>query len=224
MTCAASSKAVRRRSDAFYVYAARAARGFGDGLAIIILPAYLTEIGFDPFQVGIIATAALLGTAITTLAAGFLAAHYDLRNLLLLTAVVMLATGIAIPTFEQLVLLLPIVFIGTMNPQAGDIGMMVPLEQAVLARGATDEERTRIFARYSLSGDLATAAGALAAAIPDALGPLGFSKLGALTAMFYLYAALGLVSAALYRALPHGQKQETRGQAALGPSRWVVYR
>jgi len=144
-------------NEAFYVYAARAARGFGDGFAVIILPAYLTEIGFDPFRVGIIAAAALLGTALTTLAAGFLGKQHDLRNLLLVTAFVMLATGVAIPSFEQLAVLVPIAFVGTMNPQAGDMGMMVPLEQAVLARGARDEDRTGIFSRYSLSGDLATA-------------------------------------------------------------------
>ena len=138
---------VSSSDEAFYVYAARAARGFGDGFAVIILPAYLTEIGFDPFRVGIIATAALLGTALTTLAAGFLGKHYELRSLLLITAFVMLVTGAAIPSFQQFALLLPIFFIGTINPQAGDIGMMVPLEQAVLAHGATDEERTGIFSR-----------------------------------------------------------------------------
>jgi MFS family permease len=211
-------------NEAFYVYCARAARGFGDGFAVIILPAYLTEIGFDPFRVGIIATAALFGTAATTLAAGFLGKHCDLRTLLLVTACVMLATGVAIPAFEHLALLLPTVFVGTINPQAGDIGMMVPLEQAVLARSATDEERTGIFSRYSLGGDLATAAGTLAAATPDVLTSFGFSKIGALKAMFYLYATLGVLSALLYQALPAGQREETHGRAALGRSRWIVYR
>jgi len=211
-------------NEASYVYAARAARGFADGFAVIILPAYLAEIGFDPFRVGIIASAALVGTALTTLAAGFLGKHYELRKLLLITAFLMLATGVAIPSFEHLALLVPIVFVGTMNPQAGDMGMMVPLEQAVLARGATDQERTPIFSYYSLSGDLATAAGTLAAAMPDALTSFGFSKIGALKAMFYLYAALGLLSAVFYRALPAGQREKTRTQAALGPSRWIVYK
>jgi MFS family permease len=211
-------------NEVFYVYAARAVRGFGDGFAVIILPAYLTEIGFDPFRVGVIATAALLGTALTTLAAGFLGKQYKLRKLLLITAFVMLATGVAIPSFEHLALLVPIVFVGTMNPQAGDMGMMVPLEQALLARGATDEERTGIFSRYSLSGDLATAAGTLAAAMPDALTSFGFSKIGALKAMFYLYAALGLLSAVFYQALPAGRREETHRQAALGRSRWIVYK
>ena len=40
------------RSDIFNLYAARAARGLGDGFAAIILPAYLLEVGFSPFQIG----------------------------------------------------------------------------------------------------------------------------------------------------------------------------
>jgi len=77
---------VATRADVVSLYAARAARGFGDGFAAIILPAYLLEIGFDPFQIGLVATAALLGSAATTLAIGFLAPRYHLRTLLLLCA------------------------------------------------------------------------------------------------------------------------------------------
>ncbi len=39
-------------SEVFYFYAARAARGFGDGFAAIILPAYWTERGFDHSRSG----------------------------------------------------------------------------------------------------------------------------------------------------------------------------
>src|SRR3954453_22983301 len=81
------------RSEVFYLYAARAARGFGDGFAAIILPAYLLELGFNPFEIGIVATAALLGSAATTMGIGYLAAHYDVRTLLLVCAVLMVLTG-----------------------------------------------------------------------------------------------------------------------------------
>jgi hypothetical protein len=47
---------VKAGSDVFYLYAARAARGLGDGFAAIILPTYLSEFGFSPFQIGIVAT------------------------------------------------------------------------------------------------------------------------------------------------------------------------
>jgi hypothetical protein len=40
---------MKRPADIFLLYAARAARGFGDGFAIIILPTYLSELGFGPF-------------------------------------------------------------------------------------------------------------------------------------------------------------------------------
>src|SRR6266540_5837038 len=189
---------VAGRADVVCLYAARAARGFGDGFAAIILPAYLIEIGFNPFQIGLVATAALLGSAAMTLAIGFLAPRHDLRTLLLTCASLMVVTGIALPSFQHLIFIAAIAFIGTINPTTGDIGVHVPLEQASLAQRASDADRTRVFARYSLIGALSIAAGALAAGLPDVLVATGMGKIGALQAMFYVYAALGLVGAALY--------------------------
>jgi MFS family permease len=216
---------VAARADVIYLYAARAARGFGDGFAAIILPAYLLEIGFNPFQIGLVATAALLGSAATTLAIGFLAPRYDLRTLLLLCAALMVVTGVAIPSFQHLVFIAAIAFIGTMNPTTGDIGVHVPLEQAALAHGASDQDRTRVFARYSLIGALSIAAGALAAGAPDLLVSRGMSRIGALQAMFYVYAALGLIGALFYSRLPRAEIKETAPRATpLGPSRRTVYK
>jgi MFS family permease len=216
---------VRRPSNVFYLYAARAARGFGDGFAAIVLPAYLLEIGFDPFQIGLVATAALLGSAATTLTIGFLAPRYDLRTLLLACAALMVATGVVLPNGQHFIFIAAIAFIGTMNPTTGDIGVHVPLEQAALAQQASDKERTRIFARYSLVGALSIAAGALAAGAPDLLASFGMNKTRALQVMFYLYAALGLVGAAFYAQLPHSKVKEAEARTtALGPSRKTVYK
>src|SRR5215471_2690954 len=214
------------RADILNLYAARAARGFGDGFAAIILPAYLLEIGFNPFQIGVVATAALLGSAATTLAVGFLAPRYGLRTLLLACAALMVVTGIAIPSLQHLVFIAIVAFIGTMNPTAGDIGVHVPLEQAALAHQASDQDRTRVFARYSLIGALSIAAGALAAGAPDLLVSLGAGKIGALQAMFHVYAALGLIGAVFYSRFPRTEmKEETAPQAtALGPSRRTAYK
>ena len=212
------------RSTVTLLYAARGVRGFGDGFAVIILPAYLTAIGFSPFQIGVVATVALLGSSLLTLLVGFIAPRHDLRNLLMLGAALMVATGLAFPQFEHIAFIGLVAFVGTINPQTGDSGVLVPLEHAMLAKGVPDEERTRAFARYSLIGALATAAGALAAALPDVLVAAGTSKIAAFQAMFYLYAALGLVGGALYQRLPHAQAQQTGSSTPLGPSRWVVYK
>jgi MFS family permease len=212
------------QSSIFLLYAARGVRGFGDGFAIIILPAYLSAIGFDPVLIGFVATASLLGTALLTLAIGLIAPRYDLRNLLMGGAVLMACTGLAFPNFEHFAFISLVAFAGTINPSTGDLGVLVPLEHAMLARGIPHQERTHAFARYSLIGALSMAAGALAAALPDFLVLAGVGKLSAFKLMFYLYAALGIVSAALYQRLPHARMDETQSSAPLGPSRGVVYK
>jgi MFS family permease len=210
-------------ADVRLLYAARGLRGFGDGFAVIILPAYLSAIGYSPLQIGIVATAALLGSAVLTLAVGFFAPRHDLRNLLLAGAALIALTGLAFPVSEHIAVVLAVAFFGTINPSTGDSGVLVPLEHAMLARGVADRERTAAFARYSLIGALAGAAGSLAAATPDALSLAGIAQVTAFKLMFLLYAVLGLASAALYRRLPHVEMRETPS-TPLGPSRGTVYK
>jgi MFS family permease len=212
------------RSDVALLYGARGVRGFADGFAVIILPAYLSAMGLTPAQIGIVATVALLGSSLLTLVVGFLAPRYDLRTMLLLGAGLMAATGIVFPNVEHIAFIMLVAFVGTINPQSGDHGLVVPLEHAMLARGVADRDRTRAFARYSLTGALATAAGSLAAAAPDFLVEGGIGRLTAFRSMFYLYAALGLVGAMLYRRLPHVQVEHKVASTPLGPSRWTVYK
>jgi len=210
-------------SDILLLYAARGVRGFGDGFAIIILPAYLSAIGFSPAEIGLVASASLFGTALLTLAIGFIAPRHDLRTLLLAGAGLMACTGLAFPNFDHIAFIAVVAFIGTINPSTGDLGVLVPLEHAMLAHGVPDEARTRTFARYSLIGTLSMAAGSLAAALPDFIVSADLGRVGAFKIMFYAYAVLGLLSVALYRQLPHVVMTE-RTSAPLGPSRGVVYK
>jgi len=205
------------------LYAARALRGFGDGFAVIILPAYLTALGHDAAAVGVVAAASLLGTALLTLAVGVIAPRHDLRKLMLVGAGLMAVTGIAFPNVQHVAAIALVAFIGTINPSAGDLGVLVPLEHAMLARGADDKERTRVFARYSLIGALSTAVGSLASSLPDLFVSAGLTELSALRLMFYAYAGFGIASALLYRRLPHVQAEEQH-HAPLGPSRRTVYK
>jgi MFS family permease len=206
------------------LYLARGLRGLGDGFAVIILPAYMTALGYDAVAVGIVAAASLFGTALLTLTVGWIAPRRDLRTLLIFGAGLMAATGVAFPNIEHVVLIALVAFVGTINPSSGDLGVLVPLEHAVLARSATDERRTHVFARYSLIGALCTAVGSLAASLPDVFVSVGIPKLGAFRLMFYAYAALGVLSAVLYREVPSARAEEKAPHAPLGPSRATVYR
>jgi MFS family permease len=213
------------RPDVRNLYAARALRGFGDGFAIIILPVYLLAIGLTPQQVGIVASASLLGTAALTLTVGFVAPRYDLRNLFIAGAALTLLTGLIFPMVETVAPILLVAFLGTINPSAGDLGMLIPLEHALLTQETADRDRTRVFARYSLIGSLTAAAGSLAAALPEFLIARGLPELSAIRLMFYGYAVLGLLAALLYARLPRDHmRAASRPKSALGPSRNIVYK
>jgi MFS family permease len=222
-SAAAGPRPIAARSGVLRLYLARALRGFGDGFAIIILPAYMTTLGFDAAAIGAVATISLLGTALLTLVVGMIAPRYDMRALMLFGAVLMVATGVAFPRVEHFSLIALVAFVGTINPSAGDLGLLVPLEHAMLARSATDRTRTRVFSRYSLIGALSAAAGSLASSLPDFLDKAGIDNLGAFRWMFYGYAALGVAAGLLYSGLPRAHAEE-KSHAPLGSSRRVVYK
>jgi MFS family permease len=216
---------MKPRPDVIHLYGARALRGFGDGFAFIILPVYLQAIGLSPQQIGIVASASLLGTAALTLITGFIAPRFELRNLFLAGSGLIVLTGLAFPSAQTIAPILLVAFIGSINPSGGDLGMLVPLEHALLTKEATDRNRTSLFARYSLIGSLMSAVGSLAAAFPELLASNGWPRLGAIQSMFYLYAALGVLAALLYRRLPRDHAHAANApKTALGPSREIVYR
>ena len=208
---------------ATYLYAARAFRDFGDGFVAVLLPVYLAAIGLGAFEIGVVATLALLGSALATLGIGMLGARVDQRKLLIAASGAMIATGLAFALSDTYALVLLIASVGTINPSSGSVSIFVPLEHAILSRSTVDRLRTAIFARYSLIGALSAALGSLFAASTDLIEALGISHLFALKAMFALYALLGVAGGLIYARLPSEIPAKTETQAALGPSRGIVY-
>ncbi len=207
-----------------HIYIARAIRDFGDGFIALLLPVYLTALGLGPFEVGVVATLALLGSAFMTLGIGFVGARFDQRTLLIAASALMIATGFAFAASSSYAIIVCVAFAGTVNPSSGNVSIFVPLEHAVLARSVASSERTRMFARYGLMGALAAAAGSLAAASPELLSSIGVSQLTALKLMFVFYALLGIAGALMYARLPPEPPLPQAKTGVLGPSRRVVYK
>jgi len=203
---------------------ARALRDFGDGFVAILLPVYLTALGLSALEVGVVATLALLGSALLTLGAGFLGARHDVGRLLLGASALMIATGIAYAASTDYAVLLIVAFVGTINPSAGSTSVFVPLEHAVLSGAVDAAGRTQAFARYSLAGALAGAAGSLFAAAPGWLAPFGVGLLAAIKVMFVFYAVLGLLGGLAYSRIRARPRAPQAPAPALGPSRRIVYR
>ena len=203
----------------------RGVRAGVDGYVAVLLPAYLLELGYGTWDVGVISTATLLGSALATLALGAWGHRLRTTALLPAAALLMIATGLGFAGLTQFWPLLLVAFFGTVNPGSGDVSVFLPLEQARLAAAADGRDHTRVFARYSLVGTLCAAAGALAAGVPDLLAMAGIDRLTALRAMFGLYACAGLVALSLYTGLPVPVHAEVSGTSRpLGPSRSTVVR
>jgi len=210
---------------AMTVLTGKALRAFADGYVAILLPAYLLVLGFEPWAVGLLSSATLLGSAAATLAVGAWGHRVARRKLLLGAAVLMAATGFAFGLVSAFWPLLVIAFVGTLNPSSGDVSLFVPLEHNALAEAAPDQVRTALFARYGLMGAFFGALGALAAAVPGRLTDFGLDTLSSLRVMFILYGLIGCTVALLYRRLPVLRVDEQpTPPTPLGPSRGVVLR
>ena len=204
---------------------AKGLRAFGDGYVSLLLPVYLLQLGYTTLEVGLLATATLLGSGLLTLAVGLHAYRFHFRVLLLAATALMAATGLGFAFVTAFWPLLLIAFAGTLNPSSGDVSVFLPLEHAVLSRLVADRDRTAVFARYALVGSLVAAVGSLAAALPGiAAERLGLSSLDAIRAMFVLYAVTALATAFVYRRLPPSLTAgERKAPAPLTRSKGRVY-
>ena len=167
---------------------------------------YPTALGLGPFEVGVVATAALLGSALTTLGIGLLGARVDQRHLLVAASGLMVLTGIAFALSNDYWVVLLVAAIGTINPSAGTVSIFVPHRAcAAVARCGRCRAHAHVRAlqpgRRARRGDRRVRLGQPRAARPARdRAPRRVARHVPL-----LYAMLGIAGGACYRALPWGR-------------------
>jgi MFS family permease len=203
----------------------RSLRAFADGYVAVLLPAYLLALGYGTFEVGLLATVTMLGSAAATLAVGRWGHRFEVRRLLIAAAALMVVAGMAFATFSSLWPLLVVALVSPLNPGGGDVSVFYPLEHTALAAAAPAQSGTSAFARYSFVGSLFGAIGALVSGAPEWLAAhAGLAPLEAMKLMFVLYAAIGVVVGVLYSRFGTAPAATTETPRALGPSRGVVWK
>jgi MFS family permease len=205
----------------------RALRGLADGAVSVLLPSYLTAIGFSALQVGAIVFGTLIGSAALTLWIGLAAHRLGRRYVMLAACALMFATGIGFATVTAFWPLFVIAVAGTLNPSAGDVSLFLPVEQAALAETVAARDLTAIFSRYNVAGAMAGAIGALASALPAIIAArMHANAVAAERSGFIAYAILALTATSIYWRLTSAIEAEPLmpGARPLAQSRAIVIR
>ena len=214
-------------ADGRRLLASRALRGLADGVVSVLLPGYLTAIGFTSTQIGAIVFGTLSGSAALTLWVGFASHRLGRRRVLLAASALMVATGLGFGCLARFWPLFVVAVVGTLNPSAGDVSLFLPLEQAALAETVAVRDLTAMFALYNVAGAFAGAIGALLSGVPVALAAFyGLSQPAAMRSGFFAYSAVGVLAALVYRSMSAAVETEAGGPRAapLAKSRGVVIR
>jgi MFS family permease len=198
-----------------------------DGIAFVVLPAYLNHLGFSGVQIGTVVAASLLGSAVLTLITGYVAHRFDPARLLSIASWIMITTGVAFGLSQSFLLLVIIGIITTMNASAGDVSPFLPLEQSLMADNVDANERTSLFARYALTASLVGSIGALCAGLPVVIARhFNYADQTGRQAAFVIYGLAGFVLFFAYSQLSAKSRvRATKSDSALSPaSRSIVFK
>jgi len=154
--------------DATLLVGGQALRAAGYGFTAVVLGALLAARGYSPVRAGVVLTALIAGTALSSLAVGELADRLGRRRCYAIFFLALAAAGAAVAAGAPFLLLLVIALTGTLSTDVVDNGPATTLEQTMLA--AEDAGTARVYGRYNAVGAAAGAAGALAAALPGVAG------------------------------------------------------
>jgi len=188
--------------DGRLLFSTRIVRLFAYGFLSVILVLYLTEIGLDEKQVGLLLTLTLVGDTAISL---WITTHADQvgrRKMLLIGAALMVVAGLLFVLTRNYLLLILAATIGVISPSGNEIGPFLSIEQAALTQLLPNERRTGFFAWYNLVGSFATAFGALAAgSVAQVFRESGLLPLTTYRFVIAGYAILGLLLMTLFQRL-----------------------
>jgi len=199
--------------DAWLLFTTRFIRLFAYGALSVVLVFYLVGLGLSEAQTGMLLTLTLAGDTIVSLYLTTRADRLGRRRMLIVGALLMAAAGLVFATTHLFWLLVIAGTIGVISPSGHEVGPFLSIEQAALSHVVSDRARTEVFAWYALTGSVAGALGALAGGTATRIVQHTVSTpANSYRIVVILYAALGLLLAALFSRLSRAAETATLGE------------
>jgi MFS family permease len=208
------------------LYTSAFVRAMATSTAGVTLGGFLGKLDASGFELGIVISAGLAGSAVAAIIATFTADRIGRQRFLVLTSILAVVGTSAFALASSPVALAVAAFVGMVNGMGKDRGAALILEQAVLPGVAPVTERTQVIARYTMMLDLGHALGALAAGAPAWLArTTAHGGVAPHRATLLTCAACGLVAIAIYRRIGSAIEVDAGPRITLTPhSRAIVVR
>ena len=188
--------------DARLLFLTRFTRLFAYGSLSVILVFYLIGLGLTEAQTGILLSLTLIGDVVISLYLTTRADRVGRRRMLIAGALLMVAAGIAFASTNNLIFLIIAGIIGVISPSGNEVGPFLSIEQAALSHVVSPRVRTEVFAWYTLTGSLATAAGSLCGGVlSQSLQKIVAHPVQSYRVIVIFYAFFGLLLALFFTRL-----------------------
>ena len=184
--------------DVHLIFIARFLRMFAYGSSALVLPLYLSALGYPDYQIGLFMTSTLIGDMLISLALTFTADALGRRRILILGSILMSLSGIVLAVaFDFWVLLAAAVF-GIISPGGNEIGPFRAVEESTLAHLTKSADRYDTFAWYVVVGTLGATGGFLMGGWQVQMcQSIGWSEVAAFRTVFITYAIIGAIKTVL---------------------------
>ena len=209
------------------VVVARGLRSYAFGLNSVSLGLYLAALDVPGGDIGLVFSAAFVGSlGLTVIIAGW--GDRIGRRRLLMAGSALMITAALVPLVSRDPLLLALLALsGMVAVNANESTGLQTVDQALLPQSVTDRERTAAFAFYNLIASAAAALGALSVGLLPVIGSwIGLSGADIYAPAFLLYAVIGVVTLYMHSRLDRNAEsgEKLEGRLAIGRSRPIVAR
>ena len=184
--------------DVHILLLTRGIRMFAYGSSTLVLALYFATLGLSDTKIGLFMTLTLIGDVGLSLLLTLVADSLGRRKILVAGGILMAISGVVFAVATNYWLLLLVAVVGVISPSGNEIGPFKAIEESTLAHLSDTKKRSDIFAFHVVFGTLGGAGGFLAGGwITQALQTAGWSEASSFRFIFWIYAAAGLLKAAL---------------------------
>lgn len=184
------------------------------GASTLILVSFLQSLGHSRTQSGLFMTLTLIGDVCISFVLTLFADSLGRKLVLAAGATLMTFSGLVFFFFENYWVLLAAAVFGVISPSGNEIGPFRAVEESIVAQMTAAEDRSDIYAWYSLLGTAGTAVGMIVCGwvTQGLVERAGWDLKDAYRAVFVAYAVLGGLKLVFALALSPAVEAETQAR------------